>query len=290
MHFKLFLISAATMVNAAHGNTGANENLVNEPINLGKAGNYAILAKAGITNDGSTITGDIAVSPIAGTSMTGFNLPLTSPNGFKESLSSGLYQKFYAPEYAPETAVELTTAVSDMLIAYNNAAGHAVTPIDPTNDGYSYINHGSTPGELGGEITLSSQLGGLTLTPGVYEFGVDVKITNGDLTFDGAGVVDPVFIIKTTKNVVLAANKEVKLLNGALAENIFWQVAETVEVGAGAKMVGTLLVWTSVKFNANSQLEGRILAGTAVTLDQTTITDPTYTVPTRRGLRGLQVA
>jgi hypothetical protein len=64
------------------------------------------------------------------------------------------------------------------------------------------------------------------------------------------------------------------LLNGAQAENIFWQVAGYVEVGQGANMKGNLLVKTKVDFIAGASLDGRVLTQTACNLLSTTITTP----------------
>jgi hypothetical protein len=77
-----------------------------------------------------------------------------------------------------------------------------------------------------------------------------------------------------TGNLKQVANTKVILQNGALAKNIFWQVAGFVEVGAGAHMEGILLVQTAVTFVAGSSLKGRVLAQTACALDQATITQP----------------
>jgi hypothetical protein len=111
------------------------------------------------------------------------------------------------------------------------------------------------------------------LTPGIYTFTTDVLLS-GDIYFDG-GASD-VFIIQMTGNLVQAAGVIVHLTNGALAENIFWQVAGFVEVKAGAntQMKGILLVQTYVKFETGSSLVGRILTQTACVLQQATITNP----------------
>jgi len=73
---------------------------------------------------------------------------------------------------------------------------------------------------------------------------------------------------------VQSANYNVILSNGALAENIFWQVAGHVVVGAGAHMEGILLVQTDVLFETLSSLNGRVLAQTACNLQMATITEP----------------
>jgi hypothetical protein len=273
MNFTLFLIFAATMVNAVYGDT---------PVDLGTAADFAILAKAGITNvPTSIIKGDIGVSPIAAGSMTGFGLTLPI-DGFSTSVE--VTGQVFAPEYAPKTGVKLTTAVNDMVTAYNNAA--AATAENTYNAAATsentYLNLG------GGEI------GRLTLTPGIYTFDIDVKISLGHLTFSGDE--NSVFIIKTTKSLMQAAGKHVILKNnngvvnaddGPQAKNIFWVVAQSAEVGAGAHMEGTILAKTTVTFITGSSLNGRILAQTLVALQMATITHPDYIVaPKRRGLRG----
>ena len=81
--------------------------------------------------------------------------------------------------------------------------------------------------------------------------------------------------MKTTGGITQAASTRVVLEGGALAENIFWQVAGVVSVGAGSHLKGILLAATSAVFITGSSLEGRILAQTAVALQMATITQPT---------------
>jgi hypothetical protein len=242
MKLNLFLLSATAMVNAASGaDTVA--------VGLGKAGDYAILAKTGIsTVPSSVITGDIAVSPIAATAITGFSL-IYDPSITDKSTSDQVTGKVYASTYTTPTPSILTTAVSNMETAYTNAANRPNEDTARTNIG-------------GGEI------GGSTLSPGVYTFTTDVAI-NDDVTFEGDA--SAVFIIQTTGNVIQADATKVLLSGGVLKENIFWQVAGKVIVEPKAHMEGVLLVKTSATFNTKSTLNGRILAQTAVVLQQATI-------------------
>ena len=217
---------------------------------LRSAGNYVILAKAGITNvPSSKITGNIAVSPIAATAMTGFGLIKDSTTRF--STSTEVTGKVYASDYTGGSV--LVIAANDMLTAYNDAAKR------PSSGG-AYINLG------GGEI------GGLVLGRGVYTFTKGISITS-DIKFSGTS--SDIFIMKTTGGITQAASTRVVLEGGALAENIFWQVAGVVSVGAGSHLKGILLAATSAVFITGSSLEGRILAQTAVALQMATITQPT---------------
>ena len=229
-------------------------------VDLGTAGNYVILAKAGIsTVPASVITGDIAVSPITGTAMTGFSE--TSTDGTAATSDQVVDGFLYGADYLDPTPGILTTAVSNMETAYTDAAGRSnsdATRIDVDN------------GELDGETE--------PFTPGVYTFGVKVSIDE-KITFRGGS--DDVFIMQITKELDVASGVKVilecdpisEVLNGcAKAENIFWQVAEAVTVGTGAHMEGNILGFTGVSFNTGSSLNGGIYAQTAVTLQQATIT------------------
>jgi hypothetical protein len=204
----------------------------------------------------STITGDIGVSPIAATAMTGFGLVLDKSGEF--STASQLVGKAYAADYKGSTPANMTAAVSAMEAAYTEAAGRPTTNSSMNNMG-------------GGGI------GGRTLTAGVYTFTVVVRIDT-DLTFEGGP--DDVFVIQTTGDLTQAANMKVILTGGAQAKNIFWQVAGFVEIGAGASMQGILLVKTKVDFITGSSLVGNVLAQTAVNLQKATITQAADTRPT----------
>ncbi len=98
--------------------------VITSGINLGMAGNYAILAKSGISSVPTYfITGDIGVSPSGATYITGFAQTMDSSNVF--STSTQVNGKIYAPGYALTTPGNLTTAVSNMETAYTDAAGRA---------------------------------------------------------------------------------------------------------------------------------------------------------------------
>ena len=180
-------------------------------VELGFASEYAILAKAGIsTTTSSSIYGDIAVSPIASTAMTGFDLTLDSSTQFSKSAlifagNASHDGEAYAASYGGEIASVLTTAVGAMETAYTDAAGRLNADDDRIN-----LGGGILGGDYGGPNADA------VLTPGVYTFGSDVQL-NSDVYFSGAGV----YIIQIAGSLVQADDTKVVLIEGATPENIF---------------------------------------------------------------------
>jgi hypothetical protein len=223
-------------------------------VSLGSAVNYAILAKTGIsTVPTSAVTGNVGLSPNARIGLTGWSL-IDEPTDtyFTSAQVAGTGKLYAADNVGGTTSVDLTTAVADMQTAYTDAAGRAATSAGTTNVGAG---------------TLTS----LTLTPGVYEWGSAVNIPT-DLTFDGSAT--DVWILKVAGTLDMAAAKNVLLINGALAKNIFWQVSGAVTVGANAHFEGIILGQTAITFGNLASTNGRLLAQTAVTLNANAITQP----------------
>ena len=218
-------------------------------VNLGTAGNFVILAKTGVSTTGTTaVVGDIGVSPVAASYMTGFSLIADSTNTF--STSSVVAGKLYASDYALPTPAVLTTAVSDMQTAFTDAAGRT-TP-DFT--------------ELG-----AGDISGLTLVPGLYKWGTGVSITNGVTLSGGA---NDVWIFQIAGDLIVNNSAIVTLVGGAQAKNIFWQVSGQTNLGTAADFKGIILSQTLISLNTGAKMNGRALAQTAVTLNATAITAP----------------
>jgi hypothetical protein len=233
-----------------------------QTIDLGVAGNFAILAETAIsTVPDSVITGDIGVWPKTRAAMTGFSPTAhSSGNYFTSDQITGKGCAETDIGCTP-SSLDLEDAVLDMRSAY--------TTTEAINGSPNFVT--DTDANAAGDLS------GSTLNSGVYTFTSNVKI-NSSVTF--AGSTTDIFIIQTTKDLKQAANTEVILSGGAKAENIFWQVAGYAEILAGAHMEGILLVKTHVVFVTGSSLNGRVLTQTACTLDTTTIN-----APTRRNLR-----
>ena len=116
------------------------------------------------------------------------------------------------------------------------------------------------------------------LMPGIYTYTTGLALT-GDVHFEGTGTgnnkgATDIFIIQIAMTLSQAANCNVILTNGALAKNIFWQVAGQVNLEAGAHMEGIILAKTAAAIKTGSSLSDKVLAQTACTLNQSTIANP----------------
>src|SRR5450759_2255188 len=147
-------------------------------------------------------------------------------------------------------AVHLADAVAlqaknDLVTAYNDAAGR--TPV----------------------TTIATELGGRTLTPGVYDSGT-FGIT-GTLTLDAQGDPNAVFILKTGATLITASGSSVNLINGARFCRVFWVVPSSATLGTNSSFVGHIFASTSISAKTGATVQGQLLAQTgAVTLDNNT--------------------
>ena len=217
-------------------------------VNLGSSGNFAILAKSGVsTVPPSVITGDVGVSPAAATFVTGFSLVADATSVF--ATSPQVTGKIYASDYAAPTPSNLTTAISDMELAFTAAAGK---PAGVT--------------ELG-----AGNLTGKTLTAGVYKWGTGLLIPT-NLTLKGTAT--DVFVFQVAQDLTVSNGVTVVLSGGVLPRNVFWQVAGRVVLGTTSHFEGVVLSQTSITAGTGASINGRLLAQTAVNLDSTTVVAP----------------
>jgi large repetitive protein len=115
-------------------------------------------------------------------------------------------------------------------------------------------------------------LGGLTLTPGVYCFSSSAQLT-GVLTLNAQGNANAVFIFKIGSTLTTASGSSVALANGGSLCNIFWQVGSSATLGTTTSFAGNILALTSITLTTGATVTGRTLARNgAVTLDSNTVT------------------
>ena len=131
---------------------------------------------------------------------------------------------------------------------------------------------------LSPESTLGEDIGGTTVSAGVYDFASSAAIT-GTLTLDGGGDPDAIFIFQIPSTLVTATSAVVSLINGAQAGNVYWLVGSSATIGTSTTMVGNIIADQSVTMVTGATLTGRAFAlVAAVTLDTNTITGADCTI------------
>ena len=200
---------------------------VAQAIFLGEAGNVTILGASTVTNTGPTIVvGNLGLSS-PGVSVTGFP-PGVVVNGaihINDTLAN--------------------QAHTDAITAYNQLFAEN-NPLTNTN-------------------LTGMDLGGLTLSPGIYHFDSSAQLT-GTLTLNTGG--DPNapfhFLIGST---LTTASSSIVLVGGS-SNNIFWQVGSSATIGTGTVFVGNIIALQSITLTTGASLDGKALAiNGAVTLD-----------------------
>jgi len=220
-------------------------------VNLGMAGNYAILAESLISTTGvTTVTGDLGMSPAAASFVQGFGLTLDGTGCF--STSSLVTGKVYAADYNTggcPTPANLTTAVGDKGAAYTDANSRAPD--------YTELGAGT--------------IGGMTLPPAVYKWSSGVLIPT-NLVLSGGP--NDVWIFQIAGDLTAASAVRVTLAGGALAKNIFWATFGVADFGTTSHFEGIVLSQTLINLRTGASANGRLLAGTEVTLDANAVVQP----------------
>ncbi len=205
---------------------------------LGTAQSFAVLGASTVTNTGAT-----AIVGNVGVS------PGTAITGFPPGVITG------GALHAGDAVA--SQAQTDLATAYNSIAGEAFLP---AND-------------------LSGQnLGGLTLTPGVYHFDSSAALS-GTLTLDAQGNPDARFDFQIGSTLITTTDSAVQLINGAEDDNVYFQVGSSATIATGTAFQGNILADQSITVTTGaSMLEGRALALVgAVTMDTNQISIPTST-------------
>ena len=197
---------------------------------LGAAQSFAVLGASTVTNTGtSAIVGNVGVSP--GTAITGF------PPGI---ITGGALQAGNALA---------ASAHADLVTAYGEIAGE-VSP--PAND------------------LTGTDLGGLTLAPGIYHFDTSASLAAATtLTLNAEGNPNARFDFQIGTTLITGSNSVINLINGAQADNVYFQVGTSATLGTDTAFEGNILADQSVTLTTGASMQdGRALALVgAVTMD-----------------------
>lgn len=209
-------------------------------ITLGTAESFAVLGGSTVTNTGPSVIGGGHVGLAPGTAVTGF--------------PPGIVQAPYTIHAADAVAAQ---AKSDLTTAYTAAAALAPT------------------------VNLTGQdLGGLTLTPGVYFFSTSAQLT-GTLTLNNQGNPNAEFVFQIGSTLTTASNSSVFTEFGTSTVcRVFWQVGDSATLGTNTAFKGHILALNSITVTTGASLDGSALARNgAVTLDSNRITNCVDTIP-----------
>ena len=225
--------------------------------------NFVVLGETGITDvPASVITGNIGNS-----SGSGAQIGVTCPE-----ITGSIYTVDALTDFAggPGGSADNTCVMAgtDGLGANKTLVDNAVADMGTA---YTNASDPATPAGVGANLNIGTPagtVGTMTLAPGVYTWNGPVTITN-DITLSGGA--NDVWVFQISGTLDLAAGKSIILSGGAQAKNVFWRVADTVNLLAGSHMEGIILAQTNIAFRSGATLEGRALAQTAVTLIANTI-------------------
>lgn len=196
-------------------------------VDFGRAETFAVLAATGVTNTGPTYLSGTAGSDIGSHPTVAFTNP--------------------AQVFTPGTKY---TAGEDAVIGAQQDLGAA----------YNQLANRTSTASIGGEI------GGQTLRSGTYAAHSSIAIT-GILTLDAQDNPKAVFIFKAPTTLITATSSTVKLINGAQACNVVWQVGSSATLNTGSHFAGAIAAHSSISVSAGVTVRGQLLAvGGAVTL------------------------
>jgi hypothetical protein len=229
---------------------------------LGEAGRFVILASQKVTTTtGSAISdGDIGILDQARTYYEGFTEPAMDLGHFDELTNGYTYaHDDTSPDYVVPVPYEST-------IAFINQVR--------TDLGIAYTFLAADPNPGAATQVCPTQLGGKTLTPGVYKTAENVLLTTGALTLDAGGDANAVFIFSIDGTLTAGApSGAVTLINNAQAKNVFFRTGGTTVIEAGIDFSGNVFAWSQVNALTGATITGRLFAVTdQVTLDANSVT------------------
>lgn len=133
---------------------------------------------------------------------------------------------------------------------------------------------------------IYAELAGLTLAPGVYCSGSEMKFSASTVTLDGQGDSNAQWIFQVATALTTATTTSFILENGAQAKNVFWAIGSSATIGYSSSFVGNIIARKAVTFGHDSTISGRALALTALSFES--LSSVSLPESNRRSLTGVQ--
>ncbi len=156
-------------------------------------------------------------------------------------------------------------------------ATHLGDPVAAQAQADAHVEYAYLAGLTCGTDLTGQDLGGMTLTPGVYCFASSAQLT-GILTLDAQGSCDSLFVFQTGSTLTTSVASSVNVINNPCStncrggSNVFWQVGSSATIGTGSQFTGNILANISTTLNFGASVAGSVFALTgAVTLDTNNI-------------------
>jgi len=156
-------------------------------------------------------------------------------------------------------------------------ATHLGDPVAAQAQADAHVEYAYLAGLTCGTALTDQDLGGLTLTPGVYCFASSAQLT-GTLTLDAQGSCDSLFVFQIGSTLTTSVASAVNVINNPCSTNcrgganVFWQVGSSATIGTGSQFTGNILANISTTLNFGASVAGSVFALTgAVTLDTNNI-------------------
>jgi hypothetical protein len=226
------------------------------PINLGTAAGFLVLGGTSIDNVSTSsrptsVNGQLGIDPGSATNVTGFKG--SSPAGTGIISTGGI-------QFGPVVRQAKDDLLAALLEA-NARTSHQVSLTTP--DLATAMVNGGSPG---------------VYPPGLYASASTLALSSGNMTLDAKGDPDAVWVFKTANSLTVDDHRQILLLNGAKANNVFWSLGSSASIGDQVGFKGNLLAGTSGTVGSASAsgtvVEGRVLAVSGLSLYAVTINAP----------------
>jgi hypothetical protein len=217
---------------------------------------------------------------------TGLGIPSSLSTSSQAPVVLGAAADFAALAGSTITSINATTVNGDLGLSPGSAVTgfppgivngdiHAADPAAVLAKAALTVAYNDAKGRTLAPVSVAGNLGGQTLAPGLYKSTGSLEVSSGDLVLDAQGDANGIFIFQIASTLSTTAGRQVILIGGAKAANVFWQVGTSATLATTTVFKGTIMADQSITLNTGATLDGRALARIgAVTMDSNTITIP----------------